>query len=71
MSKPYILNTLIIYAKKIEITPQKEYYESLQIDEFWTYVGNKSNKVWLLYVYSAENQEVVSYIFGDRSENTV
>jgi hypothetical protein len=36
VSKPYILKNLVAYAKKIEIKPQKEYYQSLQIDEFWT-----------------------------------
>jgi insertion element IS1 protein InsB len=56
---------------KLEIKPQKAYYESLQIEEFWTYVGSKQNKVWLLYAYSADNQEVVAYVFGDRSEDTV
>ena len=71
VSKPYILKRLIIYVSKLEIKPQKAYYESLQIEEFWTYVGSKQNKVWLLYAYSADNQEVVAYVFGDRSEDTV
>ena len=29
------------------ITPKQSYYHCLEVDEFWTYVGNKSNNVWL------------------------
>ena len=71
VSKPYILNTLVNYAENLEIKPQKQHYKSLQIDEFWTYVGSKKNKKWLLYAYCPENQEVVDYVFGDRSEATI
>lgn len=61
VSKACILNILISYAKNIEIQPQKSHYKSLQIadcrpDEFWTYVGSKGNKMWLLYAYSPENK---------------
>jgi IS1 family transposase len=31
-----------------------------------TYVGNKKNKIWLLYAYCPENQEIVAYLFSDR-----
>jgi insertion element IS1 protein InsB len=48
VSKPYILRTLVNYAEKLEIKPQKQHYKSLQIDEFWTYIGTKKNKKWLL-----------------------
>ncbi len=48
LSKPYILHTLVSYAENLDIKPQKQHYESLQIDEFWTYVGSKNNKKWLL-----------------------
>jgi len=71
VSKSYILNTLVTYAQKLEIKPQQKHYKSLQIDEFWTYVGTKKNKVWLLYAYCPETQEIVAYVFGDRSEKTI
>ena len=71
VSKPYILRTLVNYAEKLEIKPQKQHYKSLQIDEFWTYIGTKKNKKWLLYAYYRETQEIVAYVFGDRSEKTI
>jgi hypothetical protein len=34
----------------------------LEVDEFWTYVGNKKNKVWLIYAYHRATGEIVSYV---------
>jgi IS1 family transposase/transposase-like protein len=52
------------------ITPQKAYYHNLEIDEFWTYVSNKVNKVWLLYVYDRESGEIVGFVWGKRDLKT-
>ena len=48
------------------------------MDEFWTYactlrstsVGNKKNKVWLLYAYHRESGEIVAYVWGKRNSKT-
>ena len=42
----------------------------MEVDEFWTYVGNKSNKVWLIYAYHRESGEIVSYVWGKRNLKT-
>ena len=42
--------SVLVNSNRI-ITPNQEHYDSLEVDEFWTYVGNKKNKVWLLYAY--------------------
>jgi hypothetical protein len=44
------------------ITPCESYYERLEVDEFWTYVGNKDKKYWLTYAYEREGGEIVSYV---------
>ncbi|MDK4651378.1 IS1 family transposase, partial [Kingella kingae] len=31
--------------------------------EFWTFVGNKSNKVWLVYAYHRGSGEIVAYAY--------
>jgi transposase-like protein len=33
------------------IKPKQSYYDKLEVDEFWTYVGDKKTKHWLIYVY--------------------
>ena len=41
VSRKCILNQLINDAKNVEIIPKKEHYKSVQIDEHWSYVGQK------------------------------
>ncbi|KAA6344900.1 hypothetical protein EZS27_007496 [termite gut metagenome] len=46
----------------------KSYYPCLEVDEFWTYVGNKSKKYWLIYANERENAEIVVYVWGSEIE---
>ncbi|KAA6352004.1 hypothetical protein EZS27_000656 [termite gut metagenome] len=52
------------------ITPRKSYYERLEVDEFWTYVGNKGKKYWLIYAYERQGGEIVAYVWGKRNLKT-
>jgi len=47
VSKYKILSVLV--NSNHDIKPKQRYYLKLQVDEFWTYVGHKKNKVWLVY----------------------
>ena len=52
------------------IKPKQSHYDSLEVDEFWTYactlrstrVGNKKNKVWLIYAYHRNSGEIVAFV---------
>jgi IS1 family transposase len=52
------------------LLPKRKHYDCLEIDEFWTYVGNKRNKVWLIYAYHRESGEAVSFVWGRRDLKT-
>ena len=49
-----------------KISPKKRYYERLEVDEFWTYVGRKKRKVWLTYAYGRDTSEIIAYVWGKR-----
>ena len=49
-----------------ETFPKQKHYPTLEIDEFWTLVGSKSNKVWLVYAYHRESGEIVAHVWGKR-----
>jgi transposase-like protein len=49
-----------------QIQPKQSHYESLEVDEFWTFVGNKNNKQWLIYAYHRETGEIVACVWGKR-----
>ena len=54
-----------------DLQPGKSHYDRLEVDEFWTFVGNKKNKVWLLYAYERKSGEMVAYVWGRRDIKTV
>lgn len=55
-----VLSVLVNFNQ--EILPKLKKYQSLQVDEVWTFVGKKKNKKWLIYAYSAETKEVVAWV---------
>ena len=40
----------ILIGINYSLKPKHRHYESLEIDEFYTFVGSKKNKLWLIYV---------------------
>ena len=68
VSKYKVLSVLV--NSNYEIRPKRRYYRKLQVDEFWTYVGHKKNKVWLVYAYDPETSEIVAFIWGKRNLKT-
>ena len=60
----------VLRKAKYQITPKRTHYDCLEIDEFLTYVGRKSNKKWLLYAYHRETGEIVAYVWGKRDKRT-
>jgi insertion element IS1 protein InsB len=63
-----VLSVLTKSDKKI--TPKQKHYDVLEVDEFWTYVGNKDTKVWLIYAYHRTTGEIVAWVFGKRDYKT-
>ena len=61
--------SVLVNSNRI-ITPKEQHYDSLEVDEFWTYVGKKKNKVWLIYAYHRATAEIVSYVWGKRDFKT-
>jgi IS1 family transposase len=60
----------VLSSGAYRIQPKKTHYDCLEIDEFWTYVGEKKNKVWLIYAYHRESGEIVAYVWGKRDIKT-
>ena len=63
-----VLSILVSFKSKHQ--PKQTVYDELEIDEFWSYVGNKKNKVWLIYAYHRETGEIVAWVFGNRDLRT-
>jgi transposase-like protein/IS1 family transposase len=60
----------ILTTSIYHLTPKRKHYGALEIDEFWTYVGNKKNKLWLIYAYDRASGEIVAFAWGKRDLKT-
>ena len=40
----------------------------LELDELWSYVGNKKNKVWIWIALCRRTRQIVAWHFGERDE---
>jgi len=52
----------VLVSSNHTIKPRQSHYDSLEVDEFWTYVGKKANKVWLIYAYHRSTGEIVAFV---------
>jgi IS1 family transposase len=61
------MNDLLVdqlYSKERGVRVQ---YYGIQLDEMWTFVGNKDNKQWLWLALNPINREIVAFHLGGRS----
>jgi len=61
--------TVLAKSDKV-IKPKQKHYDSLEVDEFWTYVGTKEKKEWLIYAYHRASGEIVAWVWGKRDYKT-
>ena len=64
-----VLGVFMFFAGLLK--PKRQPYDRLEVDEFWTYVGKKASKRWLLYAYDPRDSEVVAWVWGKRDMRTV
>jgi len=60
----------VLVKSRKNITPKQSHYDSLEVDEFWTYVGKKQRKLWLVYAYHRDTGEIVAWVWGKRNYTT-
>ena len=66
-----VLACLKSFSFILQWKPRLKAYKTVQIDEFWTYVGRKKNKLWLIYAYSPDSDEILAIQWGKRDIKTV
>lgn len=43
----------------------------IEVDEMWSFVHNKKNKIWIWIAYHRETKQILAWIMGDRSAETL
>lgn len=60
----------IEFAKQLSQTPSVELEVDIRVeaDEFWSYVGNKSNQRWTWYALDRSSGRILAYQIGKRTD---
>ncbi len=61
------LNLILLEGKKVQVMLRQKYYERIEMDEMYSFVGSKHKKVWIFYAYAPETKEVLVVTMGKRS----
>jgi hypothetical protein len=78
VSMPWLLEYMQAVFKSLpedlnaDITVENEdlMVACLQVDEMWSYVGNKKNQQWLWLVMDAKTRQILAFQVGDRAKQT-
>ena len=49
---------------------QRSFWEALELDEMWTFVGRRRRKVWLWLAVERASRRVVAWVLGRRDAAT-
>jgi insertion element IS1 protein InsB len=71
VSPATVLRCLVSESLEASIKPKEHRYHKVQIDELWMYVAKKQKKVWLVYAYCHETNEILAFAMGKRNQKTV
>ena len=66
-----VLKLIATTAQTITLKPRKYHYHRVQIDEQWMYVRKKEKKVWMLYAYAIEEDEIIAFTMYSRSAEAI
>ncbi len=66
-----VLRGILKMGKASEIRPKQRSYHIVQIDEQWSYIGNKQKKVWLLYAICKDSGEILAANWGKRDKKSI
>ena len=62
--KPENIEVEFIRASELEAQTVQE----SELDEMWSFVGNKGNQRWLWHALDRSNGQVLAYVFGSRKD---
>lgn len=71
ISTSCVLRSILSMGKASEIKQKYTAYHFVQIDEQWSYVGNKQKKVWLLYAICKNSGEILAANWGKRDKKSI
>ena len=71
MSKANVINKMKQISRQI-ITPEiKESHQDYEVDEMYTFIGNKKQAYYITYALNKKTKQVIDLVVGSRTKETI
>ena len=64
----YIVKIIKRIARHIKKPTPFEYHQEYELDEMWSYEGNKKNGCWLMWIVNRKTRQVIDFVIGRRTK---
>ncbi len=68
ISKDTVLSRLLELSSKVKRPVFKELGCEFEVDELWSFIGNKRKATWITYAIERKSRKVVGFLVGPRSK---
>lgn len=58
-------------SKQIKIPNFNKFDCKFEMDEMWSFIGNKSNVVWITYALERETKSIIGFYVGRKTKETI
>ncbi|WP_309640937.1 IS1 family transposase [Flavobacterium sp.] len=71
ISKNTVLTRIISIGKKLKPKPLLQNGCSYEMDEIWTFIGNKTNVAWITYAIERKSRAIVGFVLGAKTKENI
>lgn len=71
ISKANVINKIRLISSKIDKPVFKEIEQEYEVDEMYTYVGNKDTPCYIIYALNKVSKKVVDFVVGGRTTENI
>ena len=71
ISKDTVLSRILKISKQIKNPYFNKFGCKFEIDEIWSFIGNKTNVTWITYVIERESKNVIDFFVGRKTIKTI
>lgn len=69
--KKTVLARIISTGKKLKAKPLLQKGCSYEMDEIWTFIGNKSNVTWITYAIERKSKNIIGFVLGSKTKENI
>jgi insertion element IS1 protein InsB len=71
ISKDTVLSRMLKISKQIKIPYFNKLGCKFEIDEMWSFIGNKKNVTWITYTLERETKSIINFYVGRKTKETI